>query len=117
MPAFADFRIGRTDGVWLLIRMVLLSLPSFISLAGFSLFYFRPSPHGQLAYSRLLLVQIVVVATVAQMFTTPLAAVTLFKMLRLRPSGNRVAAVAFFCVCLVGFCAVCAGVVAAFLIF
>ena len=114
MPASVASRIRRTERAALMRRMVLLSVPSFIGLAGLSILLLLglllrslsygggdfPYPVQVIALPFLL---VWFVAMVAQLFTLPVAAVTLFKMLRSGPSENRTAAVALFCVSLAGF--------------
>ena len=88
----------KREGAALLRRMVLLSLPSFIGPGLFWLLFVIPSVgKSKIAAA------VAIIAVFAQLFTVPMAAVTLFQVLLRGPSGNRVAAVALFCICLAGF--------------
>ena len=95
----------KRESAALLRRMVLLSLPSFI---GPALFWFPfVASDGKVAavfkFTGHIYSLVTLVAVVAQLFTVPMAAFTLFQVLLRGPSGNRVAAVALFCICLAGF--------------
>jgi hypothetical protein len=88
----------KREGAALVRRMVLLSLPSFIGPGLFWLLFVIPSVgKSKIAAA------VAIVAVFAQLFTVPMAALTLFQVLLRGPSGNRAAAVALFCICLAGF--------------
>jgi hypothetical protein len=102
----------KREGAALVRRMVLLSLPSFIGPGLFWLLFAIPSdgkiaaaveriPRNGLGIG--IAMGVMVVAVFAQLFTVPMAAVTLFHVILRGPSGNRAAAVALFCICLAGF--------------
>ena len=112
--ASAAARIRRTEGVALKRRMVLLSLPSFIGLAGVIISIFVGLLLKSLSYEGgdfppavqaigLPFVLVWFFAMFAQVFTLPLAAITLFKVLRLGPSRDRASSASLFFICLGGF--------------
>jgi uncharacterized Tic20 family protein len=98
----------KREGAALLRRMALLSLPSFIGPGLFWLLFAMPSDSKiaaalePLPHNIGIGMGVMLVAVFAQLFTVPMAALTLFQVLLRGPSGNRAAAVALFCICLAG---------------